>query len=145
LSRSAYRRRLRHYQREIKDDLGYAFLIFRDGDTALLGGLTLSNVRRGVTQAASLGYWIGAPHAHRGIMSAAVQAILPFVFDELKLHRLEAACLSHNEGSIRVLQRCGFQPEGLARKYLKIDGQWRDHALFAIVADDPRTREDGPA
>ena len=75
LSRSAYRRRLRHYNREMKEDLGYAFLIFREGDNALLGGLTLSNVRRGVTQAVSLGYWIGQPHARQGHMSRAVAAV----------------------------------------------------------------------
>jgi [ribosomal protein S5]-alanine N-acetyltransferase len=139
LSRSAFRRRLRFYNREIKEDLGYALFIFRDFDHALLGGLTLSNVRRGVTQAASLGYWLGAPHAGRGLMTEAVATTLPFVFDELKLHRLEAACLPHNAASVRVLQKNGFQHEGLARRYLRIDGIWRDHLLFAILADDPRT------
>ena len=138
LSRSAFRRRLRHYHREMKDDLGYAFFILRDHDGALLGGLTLSNVRRGVTQAAALGYWLGAPHVRRGCMTAAVEAVVPFVFDELKLHRLEAACLPHNHASIRVLRQNGFQDEGLARRYLKIDGIWRDHMLFALLADDPR-------
>ena len=122
----------------MKDDLGYAFLIFRDTDHALLGGLTLSNVRRGVTQAAALGYWLGAPHVRQGIMTDAVAAVLPFVFDELKLHRLEAACLPHNQASIRVLHNNGFQQEGLARRYLKIDGVWLDHLLFAIIANDPR-------
>ena len=145
LSRSAFRRRLRHYSREMKDDLGYAFLIFRDGDHTLLGGVTLSNVRRGVTQAAALGYWVGAPHVRRGIMTRAVSAVLPFVFDELKLHRLEAACLPHNQASIRVLRNNGFQQEGLARRYLKIDGVWLDHLLFAIVSDDLRSPTDARA
>ena len=139
LSRSAFRRRLRHYHREIREDQGYAFFLFRDGDETLLGGLTLSNVRRGVTQAVSLGYWLGQPYVRRGVMTSAVAAVAPFVFDELKLHRLEAACLPHNQASIRVLQLNGFQNEGLARRYLKIDGQWRDHLLFALLADDPRT------
>ncbi len=143
LSRSAFRRRLRHYNREMKDDQGYAFFIFRDSDLALLGGLTLSNVRRGVTQAAALGYWLGAPHVQQGHMSLAVAAALPFVFDELKLHRLEAACLPHNVASIRVLEANGFTHEGLARRYLKIDGVWLDHLLFALVADDPRQRRGG--
>ncbi len=138
LSRSAFRRRLRHYHREIRDDQGYAFFLFRDGDETLLGGLTLSNVRRGVTQAASLGYWLGQPYVRRGVMTAAVAAVAPFVFDELKLHRLEAACLPHNQASIRVLQQNGFKNEGLARRYLKIDGEWRDHLLFALLAEDPR-------
>lgn len=138
LSKAAFRRRLRHYNREMKDDLGYAFLIFRDRDDALLGGATLSNVRRGVTQAAALGYWVGRPHARRGYMTAAVSAITGFVFDELKLHRLEAACLPHNVASIGVLQRTGFRQEGLARHYLRINGNWQDHLLFALLNDDPR-------
>ncbi len=138
LSRSAYRRRLRHYHREMKEDLGYAFFIFRDADHELLGGLTLSNVRRGVTQAVSLGYWLGAPHVRRGVMREAVSAVATFAFDELKLHRMEAACLPHNHGSVRVLEQNGFQHEGLARRYLKIDGIWRDHLLFALLSDDSR-------
>lgn len=143
LSRTAFRRRLRHYYREMKEDVGYAFFIFRDGDGALLGGLTLSNVRRGVTQTASLGYWMGAPHTRQGRMTRAVATLVPFVFDELKLHRLEAACLPHNEGSVRVLRNNGFQHEGLARRYLKIDGVWRDHLLFALLTDDPRPEREG--
>lgn len=137
LSRASFRRRLRHYYREMKDDLGYAFLIFRDADAALLGGLTLSNVRRGVTQAASLGYWMGVPHVRQGHMSRAVAGAAHFVFDELKLHRLEAACLPQNAGSIKVLRNNGFEQEGLARRYLRIDGNWRDHLLFALLSDDP--------
>ena len=80
LSRSAFRRRLRQYQREMKEDLGYAFLIFRQADSVLLGGLSISNVRRGVAQAASIGYWIGAPHVGRGHMTDGVTTVLPFAF-----------------------------------------------------------------
>ena len=137
LSRTSYRRRLRHYHREMKDDLGYAFFIFRDGDGTLLGGVTLSNIRRGVTQAVSLGYWMGAPHVGHGYMTRAVAGAAHFVFDDLKLHRLEAACLPHNAGSIKVLRNNGFVHEGLARRYLKIDGAWRDHLLFARLSNDP--------
>jgi ribosomal-protein-alanine N-acetyltransferase len=136
LTRSAFRRRLRLYQRDIAEDLGYAFFLFADADHALLGGLTLSNVRRGVTQAATLGYWIGAPYAGGGLMTEAVRIVRPFVFEELRLHRLEAACLPSNVASARVLERNGFQREGLARRYLKIDGAWRDHVLFALIEDE---------
>jgi ribosomal-protein-alanine N-acetyltransferase len=136
LSRASYRRRLRLYAQEMRDDLGYAFFIFTEPDERLLGGVTLSNVRRGVTQAVTLGYWTGAPFAGQGCMSRAVAAILPFVFDDLRLHRVEAACLPQNIASQRVLQRNGFQREGLARRYLRIDGAWRDHELFAVVLED---------
>jgi ribosomal-protein-alanine N-acetyltransferase len=138
LSRSAFRRRLRQYQRELRDDLGYAFLIFRAGDAALLGGLSISNVRRGVSQAASVGYWIGVPYVRRGHMSDALRASLPFAFSTLGLHRLEAACLPHNAPSQRVLEKAGFKREGMARRYLKINGVWQDHDLFALLQDDVR-------
>jgi [ribosomal protein S5]-alanine N-acetyltransferase len=138
LTRSAFRRRLRQYQRELKEDQGYAFLIFRHPDAALLGGLSVSNVRRGVAQAASIGYWIGAPYVGRGHMTDAVKAILPFAFGTLGLHRLEAACLPHNLPSTRVLEKAGFKREGMARRYLKINGVWQDHDLFALLQDDAR-------
>ncbi|MCG8560305.1 MAG: GNAT family N-acetyltransferase [Hyphomicrobiales bacterium] len=138
LTRASFRRRLRHYAKELREDLGYAFFLLRSEDESLLGGLTLSNVRRGVTQACTLGYWVGAPYARQGCMSAAVKATVPFVFDTLRLHRLEAACLPHNTASVRLLERCGFQREGLARRYLRINGVWQDHLLFALLDDDPR-------
>ncbi|MFZ4809153.1 MAG: GNAT family N-acetyltransferase [Hyphomicrobiaceae bacterium] len=141
LSRTAFRRRLRLYERDTLEDLGYAFFIFQDSNDGLLGGLTLSNVRRGVTQAGTLGYWVGAPFAGKGCMTEAVRVVVPFVFDELRLHRLEAACLPNNMASTRVLERNGFQREGFARRYLKIDGAWRDHVLYALLEEDVYARE----
>jgi ribosomal-protein-alanine N-acetyltransferase len=140
LSRSAYRRRLRHYSREAREDLGYAFLILESGRDSLAGGLTLSNVRRGVTQAATLGYWIGVPHIGRGYMTEAGRAAMHHAFDALRLHRIEAAVQPNNTASIRVLERLGFVREGLARRYLKINGVWQDHALYALLAEDWLTR-----
>jgi ribosomal-protein-alanine N-acetyltransferase len=136
LTRSAYRRRVRHYHREAREDLGYAFLIFSDGEDRLLGGLSLSNVRRGVTQAAVLGYWLGLPFVRQGYMTAAVAAIAAYTFEELHLHRLEAATMPNNATSIRVLERNGFRREGIARRLLKINGVWEDHVLHALVAED---------
>ncbi|WP_321342558.1 GNAT family protein [Breoghania sp.] len=137
LTRAAFRRRLRRYMREVRNDTGYPFFLFRRDNGEVVGGLTLSNVRRGVTQSCSMGYWIGAPHARQGYMSEAVERAVPFAFSRLGLHRVEAACLPHNEASITLLRRAGFSHEGLARAYLRIDGQWRDHLLFARLADDP--------
>lgn len=136
LTRSAFRRRIRRYWRDVREDVSYPFFVFRAHDDALLGGLTLSNVRRGVAQTAALGYWLGQPFSRRGYMTAAVDAVLPFAFNTLGLHRVEAACLPTNGPSIRLLRRCGFAEEGYARHYLKINGEWRDHLLFAILADD---------
>jgi ribosomal-protein-alanine N-acetyltransferase len=136
LTRSAFRRRLRRYQREIRDDLAYPFLLFAASDGVLMGGCTLTNVRRGVTQSAAIGYWIGARYARHGYMYAALKALMPFVFGMLGLHRLEAACIPENEASRKLLLKLGFREEGLARRYLQINGEWRDHILFALLEDD---------
>lgn len=138
LTRGAFRARVKRYVRDFRDDQAYAFFIFRSDTGALAGGLTLSNVRRGVAQAGSVGYWIGASHARQGLMKAAMRAFLPYAFEMLRLNRLEAACLPVNEPSIRLLRATGFSEEGLARRYLKINGRWQDHLLFAMLADDPR-------
>jgi ribosomal-protein-alanine N-acetyltransferase len=137
LTRAAFRRRVQRYARDQQSDLGYAFLIFRSKDGALVGGATLNNVRRGVAQAASLGYWMGAPFARQGFMTAALAALIPFAHGALRLRRIEAACLPHNAGSVRLLEKLRFTHEGLAREYLCIAGEWQDHLLYARLASDP--------
>jgi ribosomal-protein-alanine N-acetyltransferase len=129
---------VRHYLRDLREDMGYALFIFGVDSGTLLGGLTLCNVRRGVTQACTLGYWVGAPYARQGFMTAAVRAAIPFVFDSLELHRLEAACLPTNTASIKLLEKTGFKQEGLARRYLRINGVWQDHLLYALLEGDVR-------
>ena len=136
LSQPAFKRRLRQHASDAKDDLGYAFFVFARDGGALLGGITLSNVRRGVAQSANVGYWLGKPYAGQGLMTDAVQTIAPHAFSGLHLHRLEAASLLHNTPSIRVLEKAGFTREGLARRYLRINGQWQDHVTFARLQDD---------
>ena len=138
LTRSAFRRRIRRYSEDIRTDQGYAFLVFRKSDGLLVGGLTLANIRRGVAQAGSLGYWMGLPYVRQGYMTAAVNAVIPFALEKLRLHRLEAACIPTNAGSIRLLEKNGFVREGYAREYLCINGIWQDHLLFARLKDAPR-------
>jgi ribosomal-protein-alanine N-acetyltransferase len=135
LGRSAFRRRLRRYADDLRADAGYAFFIFRKADNVLIGGVTLANIRRGVAQAGSVGYWMGRPYAGHGYMTAAVRALIPFAFDTLRLHRLEAACIPTNAGSIRLLEKTGFVREGYAREYLCINGIWQDHVLFGRLRD----------
>ena len=138
LTRGAFRRRVRRYAEDLRTDQAYAFFILRKTDEALIGGLTLANVRRGVAQAGSLGYWMGAPYAGRGYMTAAVHALIPFAFGPLRLHRLEAACIPSNVASIRLLEKTGFVREGVAREYLCINGLWQDHLLYALLSADMR-------
>jgi ribosomal-protein-alanine N-acetyltransferase len=137
LTRGAFRRRIRRYSEDIRTDQGYAFLVFRKSDGVLVGGLTLANIRRGVAQAGSLGYWMGLPYVRQGYMTAAVNAVIPFALEKLRLHRLEAACIPTNAGSIRLLEKNGFVREGYAREYLCINGIWQDHLLFARLKDAP--------
>jgi ribosomal-protein-alanine N-acetyltransferase len=136
LTRGAFRRRIKRYQKETRQDSAYVFFVLRQSDDALLGGCTLSNVRRGVTQCCTMGYWIGAKFARQGYMTNAVKALVPFVFKTLGLHRIEAACLVDNEASKNLLARTGFRQEGLARRYLLINGAWADHLLFALLKEE---------
>jgi ribosomal-protein-alanine N-acetyltransferase len=133
LTRAAFRRRLRRQAEDIAADESFAFLIFDSTSDELLGGLTLGGIRRGVAQAATLGYWMGAPHAGKGRMTRAVAAVVHFGFDTLRLHRIEAACIPDNAPSIALLERNGFRREGFARAYLKINDAWRDHVLLALL------------
>jgi ribosomal-protein-alanine N-acetyltransferase len=137
LTRTAFRARMRRYARDVRGDAAYPYFIFRRSDGILVGGLTLGQVRRGVAQATSLGYWMGEPYAGKGHMTDAVRALAPFVFQTLRLRRIEAACLPSNAASIRLLERVGFVREGYARSYLCIAGEWRDHLLYALLATDP--------
>lgn len=135
LTRAMYRRRLRVYSKDIHNDISYPYFILDNATGALIGGITLSNVRRGSAQTASLGYWMGAPYAGRGHMKDAVAMLLPMAFQALRLHRIEAATMLNNFASMRVLESVGFEREGLARAYLKINGRWEDHLLYARRAD----------
>jgi [ribosomal protein S5]-alanine N-acetyltransferase len=139
LTRGAFRRRIRRYAEDLRSDQGYAFVILRSSDGALVGGLTLANIRRGVAQAASLGYWMGQPFIRHGYMTAAVGAVIPFAFTTLRLHRLEAACIPTNAASIRLLEKTGFVREGYAREYLCINGIWQDHLLFARLQEEAKS------
>lgn len=136
LTKAAFRRRLSIYAREMELGNAWPFFVFIDEGRTLVGAVTLSNVRRGVAETGTLGYWIGSPFAGRGHTTAAVRGVVGFAFDRVKLHRLEAACLPTNLASRRVLEKSGFRNEGRARAYLKINGEWADHLLFGLVEDE---------
>ncbi|HYD29839.1 MAG TPA: GNAT family protein [Azospirillaceae bacterium] len=138
LTRAAFTRRLKRQTTEWREDEGYSFLVFERKNGTLVGGIGLSNVRRGVAQTATMGYWVGQNHARRGYISDATRLALDFAFQHLGLHRVEAACLPTNQASRGLLEKVGFQHEGHARGYLRIDGAWRDHVLYAILRDDIR-------
>lgn len=135
LSRASFRARVARYAEDWRTDQAYNFFIFALDET-LVGGIGLSNIRRGVSETASLGYWVGEPYARQRYMTSALPLVVDFAFERLGLHRLEAACLPSNIPSRAVLARTGFQQEGYAREYLRIAGKWQDHLLFAILRGD---------
>ncbi len=136
-SKASFRQRIKRYQAELKSGRSVSLFLFTDNGAVLVGGLTLANIRRGVAQSCTLGYWMGEPYAGRGIMKQAAKLAIRYVFVDLKLHRLEAAAIEKNLRSIMLLEKCGFKFEGIVRKYLKINGVWQDHRLYAMLADDP--------
>lgn len=136
LTRAAFRRKLAQTQLEARDESGFSFLIFEADGGELLGGITLSNIRRRAAQTGTLGYWMGERHAGKGHMTRAVRLLAQFAFLELRLDRIEAACLPENLASVRVLEKAGFRREGYARGYLAIAGRRRDHLLYGLLKAD---------
>lgn len=136
LTPHAFRRRLARYRHEIRTDSAYPFFLFERSTNRLLGGLTITHIRRRAAMSGTLGYWMGEPFAGRGLMSAAVPALCRHAFSLLELERIEAACLPENAASLRVLEKAGFQREGFARSYLSIAGARRDHLLLALLKSD---------
>ncbi len=141
-SRRAFRNRVYWATRSIEQGRAVPFFLERRSDGALLGAITLDNIRRGPAQAATVGYWIGAAHAREGFMSEALRAVVHFAFTELDLSRVEAACLPENKPSRGLLEGSGFKYEGVAQSYLQIAGRWRTHVLYANLRNDRRGRTD---
>lgn len=136
LTWAGYRRRLERYTRDCAAATSHTWFIFGNGGRELQGGLTLSAIRLGTARSCQLGYWMGEPHAGKGIMPQAVKLALLQAFDRLGLERVEAACLPQNQRSIRLLEKTGFVGEGMARAYLEINGVRADHLFFAILRSD---------
>lgn len=137
LEHAAWRQRLTRYRAEFAQGIAVPFFIFERSRSVLIGGITLGGIKRGVAQCGHLGYWIGERYSGQGYMLEAVRAVTIYAFEELKLHRVEAACIPGNSRSSRVLEKAGFRPEGTLRSYLKINGVWRDHRLYAKISNDP--------
>ncbi len=140
LTSRAFRNRVVWAERAIRQGEAFPLFLFRQKDGQVVGGVTLSNIRRQPAQAATLGYWVGEAYAMRGYMTEALTVVRDHAFSALDLSRLEAACLPDNTASRRLLERCGFRYEGVAQAYLQIDGGWRNHVLYAALRLDRRGR-----
>jgi ribosomal-protein-alanine N-acetyltransferase len=142
LTRKAFTNRVYWSARAEAQGAALPLFLIRREDQALLGALTLDNIRRGPVQAGTLGYWIGEPHVRQGYMREAIEAVVHHAFTALDLSRIEAACLPENVASRGVLEKCGFKYEGVAQAYLQINGRWRNHVLYANLRSDRRGKTD---
>lgn len=127
---------LRH-RREWKRGQAFVLLVStREREDRLIGRIALGGVLVGAFRNAYLGYWIDAGHQGRGLMTEAVCAMTTFAFAAVGLHRVQAAVMPRNTGSLRVLEKAGYRKEGLAERYLCIAGSWEDHVLFAVTSEE---------
>ncbi|SLN40681.1 Putative ribosomal N-acetyltransferase YdaF [Roseovarius litorisediminis] len=140
LARKGFTNRVYWAQRSISNGSAVPLFLIRREDQVLLGAITLDNIRRGPSQAGTLGYWIGAPFARQGYMKEAILGMVHYAFERLDLSRIEAACLPENKASRALLEKSGFKYEGVAQSYLQIDGRWRTHVLYASLRMDRRGR-----
>ncbi|MEO0567759.1 MAG: GNAT family protein [Pseudomonadota bacterium] len=142
LSRKGFANRVYWSQRTINSGSALPLFIERRDDIALIGAITLDNIRRGPAQAGTLGYWTGQPYIRQGYMREAILAVTHHAFERLDLSRLEAACLPENTPSRKLLEATGFKYEGVAQSYLQINGRWRTHVLYASLRSDRRGKTD---
>lgn len=140
LTRKAFTNRVYWAARAEAQGTALPLLLIRREDQALLGAITLDNIRRGPSQSGTLGYWIGERFSRRGYMREAIQSVVHHAYSALDLSRIEAACLPENAASRGVLEKCGFKYEGVAQSYLQISGRWRNHVLYAALRLDRRGR-----
>jgi ribosomal-protein-alanine N-acetyltransferase len=140
LTRKAFTNRVYWASRSIQTGTAVPLFLIRREDEALLGAITLDNIRRGPAQAGTLGYWVGERYAQNGYMSESIAAVVHHAFERLGLSRIEAACLPENAASRGLLERSGFKYEGVAQSYLQINGRWRTHVLYASLRMDRRGR-----
>ncbi len=136
--RSAFAMRCHAREREWQVGGGYGFGIFLGGN--FVGEININAVQRGPFQNAYVGYWIDQAHAGRGYTPEAVVLVLRFAFEELRLHRVQISIVPRNESSHRVVQKLGIRSEGIAERYLEINGVWEDHVRYAMTVEEWATK-----
>jgi [ribosomal protein S5]-alanine N-acetyltransferase len=137
----AFRARCGAWERQRHFDSAYGFGLFLQNGS-FIGEVSLGSVQRGPFQSAFVGYWIDYLHAGRGFVPEGVAVILRYGFDELHLHRVEAAIVPRNEASRRVAEKLGLREEGIAERFLQIRGVWENHVRYAITAEEWDLRRD---
>ncbi len=136
LSRGAFKHRVTSSKIAVRKRTSVGFMVIRAQDAQIVGGITLDNIQGGVAQFCTVGYWMGAKFTRQGYMQEALNACVRYGFEDLDISRIQAGCLPQNIPSRALLEKSGFVCEGVAKKYLQIAGQWRDHVLYATLRQD---------
>lgn len=140
VNRDAFASRCAARDRERQSGVGYAFGIFVDN--AFAGEINLNNVLRGAMQSVTIGYWIDEARAGKSYMSEAVLVATRFALEDLQLHRVEICIIPRNHNSRRVMEKLGYREEGIAERFLEINGTWEDHVRYGFTIEEWRTRRD---
>ena len=111
----------------------YRFWIYKKENEKLIGNICLSNIVRGAFQSCHIGYKLGEKEMNKGYMSESLEAVIKFAFENLKLHRLEANIMPRNSASMKLVKKIDFREEGLAKRYIKINGKWEDHIHMVLL------------
>jgi ribosomal-protein-alanine N-acetyltransferase len=125
---------IRRLLQQYRDGAGVPLVMEYDGQVA--GQLNVWGIARGSLASATIGYWVSREYAGRDITPISVAMATDLCFTEMRLHRMEICIRPENRASLRVVQKLGFRYEGLRRRYIHIDGDWRDHYTFALVRED---------
>ncbi len=136
MSLKGFRNRIHWGRRAYRDNRGLPLFLIRKEDNQVVGGINLDNFQHGVSRSCTVGYWMGEPFARQGYMGEALPAVVKYAFAKLDVSRIQAGTLPENAPSRALLVKSGFIEEGTARAYLQIAGQWRDHVLYSVLADN---------
>lgn len=139
-SKASFRNRVKWARKSFEENKAAPLFIERRNDGALLGAITLDNIRMGPNQSAEVGYWMGGAYQRQGFMLEALVAVLHFCFEDRGISRVTAACLPENDASRGLLEKAGFKYEGVSKAYLEINGHWQDHVIYAALRADRRRR-----
>ena len=135
-NRSSYMRQLKTQRTKAVYDLAYSFLCFRKDNKDLLGGINISNIQRGVIQTCNIGYWLGERNIGYGYMEESIKAIIPYIYEQLKIHRIQAFTLEDNIASRKLIEKVNFKKEGVLREAMKINNEWKDHLIYSLLIND---------
>jgi ribosomal-protein-alanine N-acetyltransferase len=138
LTHASYLRRVRRLGLDWQTGEGYSFHVIDKRLNAIVGGIGITQIKRGISQSGVLGYWVGKRYQRQGYTLEAARLMIEFGFGKLGLHRIEATCVPDNLASVGLLEKVGFEREGYAKQYLRIAGEWADHYLYGMVDSDVR-------